>query len=69
MPAGNVSYNVSLYRLLTAGQVSNSHHILKLKIHSAKKQGKNKIKCMSREKTLNKKAIKILKMSSVFILL
>ena len=54
--------------MLSAGQVSNSHPI-KLKLHSAKKQDKNKIKCMSREKILKKKGITILKMNSVFILL
>ena len=31
------------------GQVSNSHPILKLKLHSAKNQDKNKIKCKNTE--------------------
>ena len=55
--------------MLSAGQVSNLHPILKLKLNSAKKQDKNKIKGTSRGKTLKKKAIEILKMNSVFILL
>ena len=69
MPSGNVLYNVSFYRMLSASQVSNSHPILKLKFHSAKEQDKNKIKCMSRQKTMKKKDIKILKMNSVFTIL
>ena len=69
MPAGNVSYNVSIYRMLSAGQVSNSQPVLKLKLHSAKKQDKNKIKCMRRKKILKKKGVKILKINNVFILL
>ena len=49
VPTGNISYNVSFYRMLSAGQVLNSHPILKLKLYSTKKQDKNKIKCVSRQ--------------------
>ena len=55
--------------MLSAGENSNSHTIFKLKLHNAKKQDKNKMKCMGREKALKKKGIKILTISSVFILL
>ena len=69
MPAGNVSYNVSIYRMLSAGQVSNSQPVLKLNYTALKKQDKNKIKCMRRKKILKKKGVKILKINNVFILL